>query len=281
MPTEISVVCDTLRKGQISTVKTNYGNFIIRNDSSIFHPEKRFEEVENVLVYLATKQKWLNIDSIYEENALNIYKKNKHFSITPDTFALTIRYCTDTSYKINNLNAQSGKPVKKDDAKLIQATLNVTSSILPFAVQEKLMDAYDHIHNVNGMPDSIRTNLGVWYIKVLSQKPGGLTIPFKFVKKHIVDSVIEADMDNHFKNPLQVDSTMDKAALAQVYKPHFLGMDGKLTDKLIIEMKNRSKKKNDTKEVDIKEAVVKYNQSQIGKIEEWLSSIVINKANLQ
>lgn len=278
LPVELFAVCDTFKNGQIGIVTTKYGYFIIRKDSSVVRPEQRFEDVKGQLIYLATKQKWLNVDSIYQENAFNIYKKNKNFSTTPDTFNLTIRFYPDTVYKKNNSNRQlkPGKIIDHSDQ--LMGTVKISSSMLPYVMQEKLMEIYNDVHDIKKMSVTVKTNIGVWDINVLSRKPGGLNIPFKCLKNQIVDSLIRAEMDSLFHNPLMIDSTMNQMVLAHVYMPHFLGVDGKLRDKLISEeRKQRQQENSASNSGDIKETIEKYKQGQIKKIDEWLSRIEINR----
>lgn len=159
-------------------IKTPYGYFICSVCDIKRTPYISFEEATDKLIYLATRDKWLNVDSINEAKTYNFYMKNRSEYVTPDTLEMVITlspYIKDSSYTKSNLN------VKKENDKidsLIDITIKVSSICLPYEIQEKLKNNLKKKKEVSG---PIYSRYGKFNFKIYSLKKGGKQIKFNDV----------------------------------------------------------------------------------------------------
>jgi len=189
-------------------VKTRYGYFILHLDEVNRHKGASFEEAHDELVYLATRDKWQNADSILEERAYEVYTRNKTDYVTPDTMELML-------YLSPCAGDTTGKNLPPDT--LFSKGLRVCSVFLPFEVQGMLKKAYYQNKSGKGLLGPIYTRYGVYYFQVRTCKRGGIQYTFDEVYEYIA-AEIRADEKRERAGYIQYqDDSIDRMFLGRAY----------------------------------------------------------------
>lgn len=276
LPNELSIIADTLHEGHASRViKTKFGYFLLRTDSVQVRHEVQFEDVKEQLGYIATKQKWFNLDSILQEKALTIYKNNKHLSLTPDTIKIITQFYPDFSQLQNNFIDKLLMPDSKNNPELSNSALDINSSLLPVSIQYQLTDSLMNTRWQKNNTYTIHTMFGDWRLKLLAEKNGRLKIPFSHVRKQLIDSLINAEVDSIFNRSLTIDSTFDTVVLARSFMPYFLGLEGAVRNKLMIDA-DKQVEEGKISSADRNEVLNEYTQNRFQEIDAWISHLSIN-----
>jgi len=189
-------------------VKTPYGYFIVHIDEIKRYKEISFEDAYAELVYLATRDKWQNVDSILDEKAYEIYTKDKNRYVTPDTMNLTLYlfpYYSDSTHKNRMPDTLSLKGVR------------LCSIYLPFEVQEKLKAAYYQTKNRNVQVGPIYTRYGAFYFRVHTYKKGGIQHSFDDVRDYLISEIKADERKDSGANAKYQDDIIDRMFLGQMY----------------------------------------------------------------
>jgi hypothetical protein len=227
LPEEFDKYIDTMHAKDISgIIKMPYGFFIVRFDSMQIRPARQFEEVQEDLVYLATKRKWKNLDSLLAINAYRIYDSNKRLNQLADTMRV-IAFLTPA---INHAAiAQDGERLMKVKHKnTLQESpekgLTILSTQLPLDIRNSLFNRFEASNGSKRMLGPVTSRYGIWNFKILDIYHGNGVLPFSFSKKRLVDSMLI--YESQFTPDAQwqkQDSALDNIALAESYAPVFLG----------------------------------------------------------
>jgi hypothetical protein len=218
LPREFDKYTDTMHFKEVSgIIRMPYGFFIIRLDSVQKRPERRFEDAKMDLIYLATKRKWKNLDSMLVEKAYEIYKSNLALCNKPDTLKATFFLTPDAESMKNK------KPIFEKD---LERGLAVISSQLPLDISDSLASRIYASKNKKKIMGPIITRYGVWNFKVLDIKPSGGFLPFSFSKQRLIDSLVSVEvkfnLDTLWQHP---DTLLDNIALGWVYSSQFFGIN--------------------------------------------------------
>ena len=224
LPEDFFKFTDSLQIDGISgVVRTPYGFFIVRLDSIHIREEIRFEDANDECIFLATKQKWQNLDSILEDKAYSIYKSDNLLNREADTLdliAFLMPQCTQPP--ICRCSAVNEKPAVIDS---MSSGIRLQSTVLPLEIRNDLLDQYQKLNDKKKMIGPLNSRLGVWYFKVTGCKSGIKRIPFSRIKEKLIDSLViqtmdAAQMDSPFKTP---DSVLDEIAFSRCFAPYFFG----------------------------------------------------------
>jgi hypothetical protein len=267
LPDEFSGSIDTLRIGSVTgSIRTPYGFFLLRLDSVHTRYEIPFQEAAYQLVLLASKQKYLGMDSMLLQKAHSMYVSDKHLNRLPDTLVvkavLTPQAPTD-SLKTGKTTVVKG--ARKGKAGDIPAkAVTVSSALLPPDVRDSLLDRYETVQKKNATIGPVFSRFGVWYFRVLDRKPGGGERPFASVRKQLIDSLVVDELDGNADTLYQKpDSAFEEAALANSYAPRFFG-----TNDDVQEQPQSSNALEETRQRKI--------QARNAEIEAWFSKITIH-----
>jgi len=189
-------------------IKTPYGYFIAHLDEVKRSKGLSFDEAYDELVYLATRDKWQNVDSILEEKAFEMYLKDKSRFVTPDTMAITLWLCPYYSDSTRT-------PVIPDT--LASNGLRLCSVQLPFDVQEKLKEAYYQKKNANCLIGLIYTRYGAFSFQVHTNKNGGIQYSFDEVRDYLTAEIKAEEVKNSGCYAKQQDDIIDRMFLGKSY----------------------------------------------------------------
>jgi len=158
-------------------IKTEYGFFIAQIDAIKKRRLISFEDAYIDLIYLATRDKWLNIDSIKWDQAYQVYQKNKNEYVTPDTMQLSISLLPGF---FNYQKMESNIKADNADIPVDTASLHwieISSLLLPEELQKKIKQYYPG-SNINTINGPVYTRYGTLYFRVLTTKQGRKQLSF-------------------------------------------------------------------------------------------------------
>jgi hypothetical protein len=262
LPLELRCIADSLGDNKISDlIKTKYGYFILRYDSIAIIDEKLYGSIRKELIYLASKQKWENIDSIIDQKTYDIYHKRTS-NMLLDTFFVQVRL---SPFKLCNNSIKK----KQYDEK----PLKLLSVQLPLDVQILLMERY--LDTTVAFKDSINveTNLGVWSIKTLSSKPVFKKGLYRNVKKSIRDSLIIKEYGSIFSTKT-IDSLTSNSVMLNVFLNNYFNTND-------ADFKHRNTNFPKTNVVgsnpgEIQKRRINDMKVKRQKVNDWLSKVTLN-----
>jgi hypothetical protein len=227
LPEELDTSTDSLKSNDVSgVIKTAYGFFIVRLDSSRIRYALPPEEVIDDLIFLATKRKWKNLDSSLEARAYKIYSRNKRLNQTPDILRV-IAFLTPAGKQAPVPEGGKGsiKGKNKSSEQVREKGIIVLSTQLPSDIRDSLLNRFEASKDKKRMIGPIASRYGVWNFKVIDVvSHGGGIAPFSWVKKRLIDSMavheLEFTPDKHWLKP---DSALKEIALANTYSRVFFG----------------------------------------------------------
>lgn len=204
LPDELARICDTLSPGEFSRpYHSPYGSFFFHKDSVALRRGISVQDAKLKLIYLATRERWLNPDSVYRAQAHRQYVTNPTRYRTPDT--LFIR-CWLT-------NGQGpGNGTTPDTATSSPRVLRSTQ--LPTPIRISLEQALQ--------PDSTGryrahfvTTLGTFFCKVDSIHPGGKPLGFPQVEQALIQQLRQGEFSETNFEPGAIDTVQQL-----VYRQH-------------------------------------------------------------
>ncbi len=206
LPDELVLPTDTINENEFTKpVKTPYGYFIAHLDEVIRH-KTTFEEAYDELVYLATRDKWQNTDSLREERAYEYYSKNKGKYVTPDTMDLS--FCLLPCSTDVTKGVLDSSSLKK---------LRLSSIQLPFEVQDELKIDYNKKRNKKGLLGPMHTRYGTFYFQVHNSKPGGKQYSFDQVYEYILAEIKTNEKRENFVHAKDQKVILDRMFLGKMY----------------------------------------------------------------
>jgi hypothetical protein len=202
LPEILIIPTDTLpEKGITPVIMTPFGYFICRVSKVENVKSLTFKEARNQCVYIATRERYVKMDSLMDIKAFDYYKINKDIFITPDTMILRTWLIPLRKTKTS---------IHSDTVAFKSLTMNSLS--LPQEVLKELTKLVKSEKNKNSFYGPLKSIYGTWYFKVDSIKSGGLQIPFQVVKHAIIDSIA--------KPHLQIEMPeLDKSLQGVKYEP--------------------------------------------------------------
>ncbi len=180
LPLELVAPTDTFYEGQITKpIQTNSGYFLVRLEKIVSIPKIEFKDAHSKCIYLATRDKFLNYDSVINEKAFDYYQKNKSSYVTPDTVLYQFWLAPKNSYSS------------------VEAFTKDTNSILPLIKRDtdlpfSMIDKYA-INNKTHELQIYNHKFGQMLVKILEVKKGRLKVPYSHVKAEILQKIIPDD----------------------------------------------------------------------------------------
>jgi hypothetical protein len=171
--------------GQFSKpIKSEFGFFISKVKEFKFIPEISFDSAMVHCQYLATREKYLKLDSLIEAKSQAYYLKYKDKFLTPDTLELKVWLAPDSIKKDENIQERTSKDTTR------YAPIHVSSLNLPHSTLTKLEAAVkkekDKKTDFYGPVNDI---FGCWYFKIISSKVGKRQVPIYEVKQDIINEI--------------------------------------------------------------------------------------------
>jgi hypothetical protein len=203
LPVELVAPTDSFHVGQYSKpIRTSSGFFIVKLFKIIPIPGTPPEKAQTMCIYLATRDKYSNLDSVLAAKAGKYYREHPDEFLTPDT--ASYRFWLKPRGKYRNIReyAEDTAHIRPMDAR---------GTDLPRALTEKL--------SAKPIPDSLRfhlvdTKFGQMLVKLLTLKKGGNKIPFAKAKSGIVKKSIEAAASP--SAPIATETMADSAVSQEV-----------------------------------------------------------------
>lgn len=288
LPDELVIPTNSLKLNEFTEpIKTPYGYFIARINKIEIRDEIPFEEAPmKKLIYLATRDRYLNTDSTLEVKSYEFYKRHKHKYVTPDTLKVSacLLPCLPDSIKlcdsiINKINGNSKK-------------ITFYSTDLPENARKGIEKLYQKNRNAKKLKGPFDTRYGVFFFKVRDSKPGGKQLSFENVLDDIVYKLQNNEGDIDIENDKE-DAVLKEAqqeylktqVLAGMYMNQELNTKRKsqeeiwnLIQKGEIDISNfKDRPKNEI----VLLAMEKYDENVKNHVEnnreKWLNAIVINR----
>ncbi len=183
---DLVALTDSLKVGQCGPPhRTSQGRFIVRLVKATPRPEVSFEQANFRLIYLATRDKFLDMDSAVEAQARKYYAANIVRYTSPDTLLLRAWLIPRPERSSTDMAVRRGQmPIIADTARF--KPMEMSSLDLPVELRIALQERV--------MRDSARLFLGPlsdrngrWYFHVDSRKRAHAVMPFRLARKDILD----------------------------------------------------------------------------------------------
>lgn len=226
LPYEFNKYADSMNiKDVKGIIKMPYGFFIIRFDSMLVQPEMKFDVVQDDLIYLATRQKWKNLDSMLDVEAYHIYISNKKLNLRPDTLNVIAFFTPANERSFNSSEIKNViESTQSKDPKARNRGILLPSTQLPIDIRDSLLNHYNATKDKKRILGPILSCYGNWYFKVLDISKGSGRLPFSLSKKMLIDSLLAHELKSSSDSLwLKQDSALDDIALAKCYTPVFYG----------------------------------------------------------
>jgi len=188
LPRELAAPADSLRIGQTSkSFATPYGHFLVRLAKVAHIKEVTPGQAHSRLVFLATRDKFLDMDSVIEAKARRYYAENRIRYSLPDTLRLRAWLVPGLAKPRTAKAEGKAKPQILSDTVLFRAKA-VSSLALPKEMRILLQQTMrkDSLASFFGpLPD----RYGRWYFQILSRKLAHQVLPYRLVRKDIVERI--------------------------------------------------------------------------------------------
>lgn len=190
LPLELVSPTDTFYQGQFTgPIKTAMGFFISRVWKISRVKEVPFEAAHSRLVFLATRDKYLGMDSVMNAKSLKYYHGHLDEFITPDTLALTAWLIPYDVGKTHQGRYLLSSEAKRDTSEF--SPIGISSLQLPRKLQAQLGSLAKGGRPPTKKPPfkpfygPLKGEHGQWFFKIDSLKKAGDTLQFRFVKEEI------------------------------------------------------------------------------------------------
>lgn len=219
LPEEMAALTDAFRPGQCSPpYRSGAGRFLVRLAAAVRKPEVPFSDAFPCLVFLATRDKYLNMDSVVEAQARRYYSANQARFAYPDTMALQAWLIPgQEKASLDPADRKGGKAALSDTSRF--KAMAVSSLSLPDDIRIALQDAVrkDSLRSFFG---PLENPYGRWYFKIRSKKPAHGFLPYRLARKGILERLL-APMEERDMGMASVESQNEallNLGLAQAYR---------------------------------------------------------------
>lgn len=209
LPGELVAVTDSFHVGQFSApFRARFGFFMVRLSKLVSHKEISFDDAVPHLVFLATRNKFLEMDSVLEAQARRYYKDHKADYALPDTVKLLGWLLPQhTPWEGRPPLAGRGRAFLADTAYVKSFALS--SLTLPREIQLQLQ-VLARANPRQAFFGPLSNRYGKWYFRIRSRKPAHDTIPYRLARKDIVNKITAPppDMENGFATDESLDEVL-------------------------------------------------------------------------
>lgn len=204
LPVALHHACDTLAPGEMSQpYHAAFGSYIFVMDSVAVRRGTSFHDAKLRLIYLATRERWLNPDSVCRAHALEEFTSNPQRFRSPDTLFLLCRLTTHNT---------ADTLMRSDTAQPAPRTL--LSTDLPPPIRIALELAFKAAA-ADKRRLFVSTLLGRFACEVDSIHPGGKPLRFKDVEHRLVEEYRRREFADADFEPAQPDAVRQR-----VYRGH-------------------------------------------------------------
>jgi hypothetical protein len=219
LPPNLVALAETLKVGQCSSpYHSSFGHFLVRLEKAVPTPEVSFENAFPRVVFLATRDRFLEMDSVAEAQAKRYYATNIGRFARLDTLGLRAWLIPRRAAPSIGMARINGKaPVLADTAGF--KAMDLSSLALPPQLRISLQE------QVRKDPEKaffgpLYDRYGRWYFQVRSRKSAHGFLPFRLARKEILDS-LGAPPEEEGSGTASEDAQEDAGynfALAQAYR---------------------------------------------------------------
>jgi hypothetical protein len=183
---ELAALADTLKAGQCGPpTRFPQGRFLVRLAKAVPTREISFHEANQRLIYLATRDKFLDMDSVVQALAKKYYAANIAQYTSPDTLSLRAWLIPHPE---PSPAAPRGRTVKTaivaDTARF--KSMEMSSLALPTGLRMALQERVKR-DSTRSFFGPLADGFGRWYFQVGSRKPGHGVLPFRLARKDILE----------------------------------------------------------------------------------------------
>jgi hypothetical protein len=213
LPKDLSVHLDTLNPGEFSQpIKTSLGFYLGKVRNIKKKKEVTFEEAFPQLVFLATRDKLLRMDSVMAAKSLKYYQKHTEEFRIPDTLGLTAWLIP---FRLESKNGRPGPSLpssltRKDTADF--APMKISSLRLPGKLQSRLYGLIREKPPAGKKKPEKRFigplpgEYGQWYFRIDEARMATGMRPYAAVKQEIINKLANPETR---PEPLARDSVRD------------------------------------------------------------------------
>lgn len=188
LPAEWDSRIDSLRVGRTSRpFRTPYGFFFIRMTKVSDIPEVPYDKALYQLIYLATRDKFLERDSVAESQARRFYRENQARYAIPDTLSLLAWLIPGPVTKPPPDREGSSRGRIRHDTAVFKP-LQTNSLSLPEEVRVRIQ-AEIRKDSSRVFLGPMREGFGTWYFSILSRKPAKGFTPYRLVRSEILERI--------------------------------------------------------------------------------------------
>lgn len=188
LPREFKSALYGFRIGQCAPpFRTSMGFFMARITNAARTPELAFREALPTLLFLATRDKYLNNDSVVEAQARKYYSTHKARFALPDTLELQT-WLAPRFHRARDSASSSGKPLGPMPDTAAFRSVRLSSLWLPDAFRMRIQDSAKR-QSRDSTIGPLTDKFGTWHFKILSRRVSADTLPFRLARKGILETL--------------------------------------------------------------------------------------------
>ena len=188
LPRELAAVTDTFRLGQFSMpFRSRMGFFIVRLSKLVQRGEVSFDDAVPRLIFHATRNKFLNMDSVLEAQARKYYQDNKARFALPDTLELVSWLLPRDMAKSHPRKAAKTEQASRPDTARFKPMV-LSSLVLPKETRMILQSQARADSRKTGF-GPLSDPFGRWHFRIRSKKLARDTLPYRLARKEILEII--------------------------------------------------------------------------------------------
>lgn len=188
LPEELLVASDTLREGMAcAPFRSRAGYFIVKLMKLTPRKEIPFDDAVPCLIFLATRLKYLEMDSVLEAQSRKYYREHKSDYALPDTLKLFgwLQPRFPESRETSKKRKRTAAPII-DTARI--AGLALSSLVLPDDTRKRI-ESLARADTQKTFFGPLPGKYGTWHFRVRSRKSAHDTIPYRLARRDIVEKL--------------------------------------------------------------------------------------------
>jgi hypothetical protein len=189
LPEELAALTNGLKPGECrAPFRSRTGHFLVRLIRVFPIREIPFQEAFLHVVYLATRDRFLEMDSVVETRARKYYAANPSQFALPDTLDMRTWLIPGPESRPAVTKAGHGKPSVLPDTSRFKP-MGISSLALPDDLRFKLMARLNQ-DTARAFFGPVPDRFGCWYFQVRSRKRVSGVIPYRLARKEILSRIV-------------------------------------------------------------------------------------------
>lgn len=188
LPREFKSALSGFRIGQCTPpFRTGLGYFLARITDAARTPEVAFREALPILLFLASREKYLGMDSVVEAQARQYYSRHKARFARPDTLELKT-WLAPRPRTVSETATRTGKRNLPIHDTAAYRSVRISSLNLPDVFRMRIQDSA-RLHSKDSLIGPLTDKFGTWHFRILSRKVSSDTLPYRLARKGILETL--------------------------------------------------------------------------------------------